>query len=230
MSIRKTNIVAASFLGLVTCACTGAPAYGQMMGGGMMAHMGRMFMASTSPMAAPMMGQPAFAGMGRMNASIAPFQPGMVNSPMYRAGYGAGGYSNGGGSDAAGGSYGAGSSDHGPNSYSSSSHVLSSGSRQVEVPHPTGDSLVAPPNAGVIQLHIPDQFAVVSFNGQPVSSVGTTRTYVTPNLESGQSGRYEIKATWGTGDQQVSKERVVKLRAGQVRTTEFTRDTSAAPR
>jgi uncharacterized protein (TIGR03000 family) len=128
------------------------------------------------------------------------------------------------------GGCGAGSSDYGPNSNSSSSHILSSGSRQVEVPHPTGDSLVAPPNAGVIQLHIPDQFAVESFNGQLVSSVGTTRTYVTPYLEAGQSGRYEIKATWGTGDQQVSKEKVVEIRAGQVRKADFTRDTSAAAR
>jgi hypothetical protein len=66
-------------------------AYGRMMGGGMMAHMGRLFMASAAPMAGPMLGQPAFAGMSRMSPSIAPVQPGMVNSPMYRAAYGAGG-------------------------------------------------------------------------------------------------------------------------------------------
>jgi uncharacterized protein (TIGR03000 family) len=224
MSNAKTTLLAAGFFGLVTCACTGSPAYGQMMGGGMMAHMGRMFMASTTPMAAPMLGQPALAGMGRINPGMIPVQPGMYGSTMYRGGYGAGGYDDG---DSA---YDAGSSDYSLRSYTSGSRVLSSGGRQVEVPHPTGDSLVAPPNAGVIQLYLPNQFAVVSFNGQPVSSVGTTRTYVTPYLEPGQSGRYEIQVAWGTGNEQVSRERVVELGAGQVRTADFAHETSAARR
>jgi hypothetical protein len=44
---------------------------------------------------------------------------------------------------------------------------------------------VAPPDAGLIQLRIPDKFAQVYFNGQEVSSVGATRAYITPESQAG---------------------------------------------
>jgi uncharacterized protein (TIGR03000 family) len=132
-------------------------------------------------------------------------------------GYGAGsGYG-------AGGAYGAGSGDYGLSTYAMGSTVPSSDSQQVEVPHRTGDISVAPANAAGIRLYLPDESATVSFNGQTVSSIGTTRTYVTPNLEAGKSLRYEIKVTWGSGDQQTSMEKVVEARAGQIATADFTR-------
>src|SRR5262249_52561921 len=101
-------------------------------------------------------------------------------------------------------------------------------SRPVEAPHPTGESNVAPPDAALIRLRVPDKFAVVSFNGQTVSSTGTARTFVTPHLGAGKSGHYEIKSTWGAGNQQTSRESVVEAGAGQVRTGDFTSGSPSA--
>jgi uncharacterized protein (TIGR03000 family) len=209
----------------------------RMMGQPSMAGMGQ-FNRSITPF------QPGMIGLNMMT----PFQPNLLGRNSFRNGYGMGSYgagsggygmgsgygAGGGGSGVGGGyggggaSYGGGAGDYDTNPYSSSSLVVPSSSRQMELPHPTGDSTVAPPDAGVIQLQIPDQFGVVTFNGQPVSSVGTTRTYVTPYLEAGRTERYEIRATWNVGNQQGSREQVVEVRAGHVSTADFTRDLAAA--
>jgi uncharacterized protein (TIGR03000 family) len=101
-----------------------------------------------------------------------------------------------------------------------------SGSAQAELPHRTAGPPVAPPDAGFIQLQVPDEFAEVTFDGHSVSSVGTTREYVTPPLKAGKTYHYTIKGTWGQGDQQKTVERQIDIARGQVRTVDFT----AAPK
>jgi uncharacterized protein (TIGR03000 family) len=81
---------------------------------------------------------------------------------------------------------------------------------------------VAPPDAGLIRLQVPDQFAVVSFDGQQTSSVGTTRTYVTPLLEAGKTYHYKVTASWGQAGQQVTQEKTVDVARGQISTVDFT--------
>jgi len=76
---------------------------------------------------------------------------------------------------------------------------------------------VAPPDAGLIQLRVPDKFAQVFFNGQEVSSVGTTRAYITPGLQAG-TYQYTVKATWG----HTTREKTIEVTRGQVSEVDFT--------
>jgi len=91
-------------------------------------------------------------------------------------------------------------------------------SLQPEPPHPTG-ATKAPPDAGLIQLRVPDQFAQVFFNGQEVSSIGTTRAYVTPELQAGRH-QYTVKATWG----QTTREKTIEVARGRVSEVDLTVD------
>jgi uncharacterized protein (TIGR03000 family) len=96
------------------------------------------------------------------------------------------------------------------------------GTAQAELPHPTAGDPVAPADAGFIRLQVPDKLAEVTFNGESVSSIGTTREYVTPVLQAGQTYRYTITATWGRGDQQTTMERTIDIARGETRTVDFT--------
>jgi uncharacterized protein (TIGR03000 family) len=95
---------------------------------------------------------------------------------------------------------------------------------QVAIPHPSGEMRTPPPDAGVIQVRLPDRFATVLFNGQKTSSVGETRYYVTPLLQSGKSGTYTISASWSKGGDAVTKEREIKVAAGHTCVVDFTND------
>jgi uncharacterized protein (TIGR03000 family) len=96
----------------------------------------------------------------------------------------------------------------------------SEGSLQAQPPHPTGTTNPAtPPDAGLIQLRVPDKFAQVFFNGQEVSSVGATRAYVTPELQAG-TYQYTVKATWG----QTTREKTIEVVRGRVSEVDFTVD------
>jgi uncharacterized protein (TIGR03000 family) len=106
----------------------------------------------------------------------------------------------------------------------------SHGTQETQLPHPAGDVLVPPANAGVIRLHLPDQFADVTFNDQAVSSIGTTRTYVTPDLEPGERARYDIKVSWLRGNQRASRETVVEVRPGQINTVYLAQGVTGSPR
>jgi uncharacterized protein (TIGR03000 family) len=236
MSIEKTKIVAAGFLGLAALACTASSAHAQMMRGGrmgaMMGGMGGMRglgMSGMSPFgnafSMPFRGGMGMGGYGMGGSGMGMGGYGMGGSGMGgmgmggygmggsgMGGMGMGGYGMGGSGSSMGSGYGAGSLNYG------------SSSQQGELPHAAGDVRVAPANAAVIRLRVPQQFATVSFNGQSVSSIGTTRTYVTPNVEAGSSWSYEIKATWGTGNRQTTREKVVEARAGQISTADFTRE------
>jgi uncharacterized protein (TIGR03000 family) len=93
---------------------------------------------------------------------------------------------------------------------------------QVAIPHPSGEMRTPPPDAGVIQVRVPERFATVMFNGQKTSSVGETRYYVTPNLQAGKSGTYTISASWTKGGESVTKEREIKVAAGHTCVVDFT--------
>jgi uncharacterized protein (TIGR03000 family) len=96
--------------------------------------------------------------------------------------------------------------------------------QEPELPQPAGNVVVPRANAGVIQLLVPEPFADVSFNGYNVSSIGTRRTYVTPDVEPGKSLRYEIKASWLRGDRGMSRQAVVEAKPGQISTIDFRRE------
>lgn len=102
----------------------------------------------------------------------------------------------------------------------------SEGSLQAQPPHPTGTiNPAAPPDAGLIQLRVPDKFAQVFFNGQEVSSLGTTRAYVTPELQAG-TYRYTVKATWG----HTTREKTITVVRGRVSEVDFTVDPESKAR
>ena len=95
---------------------------------------------------------------------------------------------------------------------------------QVAIPHPTGEIRTPPPDAGVIQVRVPDQFATILFDGEKTSSVGTTRYYVTPELQAGRNNAYSITATWKKDGEQVTKERQIKVAPGHTCVVDFTKD------
>jgi uncharacterized protein (TIGR03000 family) len=75
----------------------------------------------------------------------------------------------------------------------------------------------------VIRLNIPHELANVSFNGEPVSSVGTERDFVTPNVSPGRKLHYDIAVTWGRGNQLTTLERAVDVGPGQIVSLDFPR-------
>ncbi|HEX5270001.1 MAG TPA: TIGR03000 domain-containing protein [Gemmataceae bacterium] len=91
----------------------------------------------------------------------------------------------------------------------------------VVVPHPSGALRVAPPDAAVIRLYIPDRFGEVSFDGVKSSSIGTTRYYVTPDLEKEKNWQYEVKARFKKDGQTVTEERTVKVSPGKTVQVDF---------
>jgi uncharacterized protein (TIGR03000 family) len=96
-------------------------------------------------------------------------------------------------------------------------------SSSVPLPHPTGPTAAVPSNAALIQLHIPDEFGQVWFDGVQTTSIGTARYYITPPLPGNQPLRYEVKATFKRNGQTVSEERVVGVAPGQTTVVDFTR-------
>jgi uncharacterized protein (TIGR03000 family) len=161
------------------------------------------------------------------NALAMPFRGGYGIGGYGMGGYGMGlgGYGMGGGYGMSGyGGYGAAGSGYAmSNSYGAGSYDYARG-QQAELPHPAGDVPVAPADAAVIRLRVPDQFATVSFNGQSVSSIGTKRTFVSPNGGPGKNWTYEIRATWTAGNRQMTREKVVEVRAGQISTADLTQE------
>lgn len=93
----------------------------------------------------------------------------------------------------------------------------------VMVPHPTGQLRAAPPNAGVIQVRLPDEFGTVLFDGQKSSSVGTTRYYVTPELAGGKDHTYDISATFNRNGESVTENRQIAVAPGRTTIVDFNR-------
>jgi len=95
--------------------------------------------------------------------------------------------------------------------------------QQPLTPHPTGEIRVLPANAGGIQVRLPVEFGQVEFDGVKVSSVGTTRTYVTPDLPNGKPVQYTVTATWKRDGRSVTQEQQVTVGAGKTVIADFTR-------
>jgi uncharacterized protein (TIGR03000 family) len=93
----------------------------------------------------------------------------------------------------------------------------------VLLPHPTGAIRVPPANAAVLQIRVPDAYAQVLFDGEKTSSNGTTRYYVTPDLQAGKDYHYTVTATWQRDGQTVKQDRQVKVAPGMTSVVDFTR-------
>jgi len=98
--------------------------------------------------------------------------------------------------------------------------------QQVEIPHPTGALRAPPPNAAVIRVYVPNEFATVLFDGVKSSSVGTTRYYVTPDLEAGKKYNYDISATVTRNGQPITEDRHVTVVAGQTTVVDFNKSSA----
>jgi uncharacterized protein (TIGR03000 family) len=83
------------------------------------------------------------------------------------------------------------------------------------LPQPTAPIYTPPSGQGEIQLTVPDTFAEVYFDGYKTSSIGSTRYYVTPQLEPGREYDYDMTVRWNQNGQPVSRDRKVAVRAGQ---------------
>jgi uncharacterized protein (TIGR03000 family) len=80
--------------------------------------------------------------------------------------------------------------------------------------------------SAVIEVHLPDEGAVVYVNGVKTSSRGTVRLLQTPLLEPGKVHIYGLRAAFRSGDNLVIQDRQVEVQAG--RTTSVTFDGNKA--
>jgi uncharacterized protein (TIGR03000 family) len=95
------------------------------------------------------------------------------------------------------------------------------GQPQALTPNPTGELKALPANAGGIQIRVPDRFAQVEFNGVKVSSVGTSRNYVTPDLPEGKPVSYTVTATFKRDGRSVTQEQQVNVGPGKTTIVDF---------
>jgi uncharacterized protein (TIGR03000 family) len=102
--------------------------------------------------------------------------------------------------------------------------VPSEPQQQVVIPHPTGALRAPPPNAAVIRVYVPNEFATVLFDGVKSSSVGTTRYYVTPDLQPGKQYTYAISTTFDRNGQSKTEERTITVAPGQTTVVDFNRE------
>jgi uncharacterized protein (TIGR03000 family) len=96
--------------------------------------------------------------------------------------------------------------------------------RRIRMPQASGEVRVAPADAGVIVIHVPDADAEVLFDGDPSYTAGTTRTFVTPHLPDGETAEYKVAIRWKQGGDEVKKEMDVQARPGRITVVDWTRD------
>jgi uncharacterized protein (TIGR03000 family) len=84
----------------------------------------------------------------------------------------------------------------------------------------SGPLTTPPPHTAVIDLRVPTTWAKVSFNGQKIDSVGTRRTFVTPELSGPTT--YVLAATWSVSGRTVTLKQHVQVEPGQMRNIDFT--------
>jgi uncharacterized protein (TIGR03000 family) len=77
-----------------------------------------------------------------------------------------------------------------------------------------------PPHTAVINLRVPSYWANVTINGQTIDSMGTSRTFVTPELSGRRS--YTVAATWSGHGQQTRVHQTVQVEPGHVVSLDFT--------
>jgi uncharacterized protein (TIGR03000 family) len=95
--------------------------------------------------------------------------------------------------------------------------------KEALLPRPTGPIKEAPRDAGVIEVRLTDSFGPVVFDGAKVSSVGTTRYYVTPVLPLGKELSVTVSAVVNRGGQSTMEERQIQVAAGRITLVDFTR-------
>jgi uncharacterized protein (TIGR03000 family) len=95
---------------------------------------------------------------------------------------------------------------------------LTCGAVAADLPAGAGDA-----NA-FIEVHLPDEGAVVYVNGAKTESRGTVRRLQTPTLEPGKVHIYVLRAAFRSGNNLVIQDRQVEVQAG--RTTSVTFDGS----
>ncbi|MFL5240804.1 MAG: TIGR03000 domain-containing protein [Gemmataceae bacterium] len=97
------------------------------------------------------------------------------------------------------------------------------GREKKELPHRTGELRAAPPDAGALQIALPNPSTKVWMDGEPVSSSGLTRYFVTPNLDQGKEATYDIKIEWTQNGESRTQERKVTVAAGKIAVVDFTK-------
>lgn len=151
-----------------------------------------------------------------------------------RGGYGYGGYG-GYGSGYRGGYYApsAGYSNYGGYAYSAPPAVYADpGYPPLDPPSAERRSgYYAPEPAGNtahVRVLVPAN-ARVWVDGQPMSSVGAERQFVTPELNPGKSFTYQIKARWMEGGRPVEQVRTARVQANRSTTVDFTSGVPEVP-
>jgi uncharacterized protein (TIGR03000 family) len=88
----------------------------------------------------------------------------------------------------------------------------------------------APVDAAVMRVTVPDASAQVFLNGQPTSSTGTVRRYVTPHLDAGKAYTYDLRAVWSRGGQSLEANRQIAVTAGRITNVDLTRPDPTVPK
>jgi uncharacterized protein (TIGR03000 family) len=84
----------------------------------------------------------------------------------------------------------------------------------------SGPLIWAPAHRAIVRIRLSRIWVDVEFDGKKVDSVGLTRTYVTPELSKART--FEVTATWKHNGRTVRLMEQVTVKAGQVRTLNFT--------
>jgi uncharacterized protein (TIGR03000 family) len=181
----------------------------------------RPVMAPMRPMMAPFV--PGF-GMSQLrmvsptSAYMMPYGGYGMSTMPYGGGYGSmssGGYGGGGGYGSSYGGYGS----YSPSSAAvrQASELKATAANSVEVSGPLDKP---PPRRAIVNVRLPRTWADVSFDGQKVDTMGRSRTYVTPELSGSRT--FEVTATWKHNGRTSRVQEQVTVKAGQVRTLDFT--------
>jgi uncharacterized protein (TIGR03000 family) len=72
-----------------------------------------------------------------------------------------------------------------------------------------------------VRVRLPRSDAKVFFEGQPTQQQGTDRLFQSPPLEKGKSYKYDVKATWMENGREVTREKKVDVRPGQMAMVNF---------
>lgn len=86
-----------------------------------------------------------------------------------------------------------------------------------------GPAAVIPDEPATVRVIVPVADAEVSFNGQPMTATGTTRTYRTPELEVGKRYHYRLTAVWRKDGREIRTERRIDVMAGRTTIVDFTK-------
>jgi uncharacterized protein (TIGR03000 family) len=83
-------------------------------------------------------------------------------------------------------------------------------------------------NKAHIVLRVPSN-AQVTFDGQSTTSQGPLRAYVSPPIDPNKDYTYNVKAQWTQDGRQVTQDRQVRVRAGQIARVNFMQQQGGRP-